>query len=110
MPDKSRLEHWWIDSSTVDAEETARKLAEYGASDLVEIGHMLANLRGVEISDDTAFELGVLFYAYGKIWRIISSMKRDTRAKDDSWFDLHVYSKMVLARRAGVWPLEEKKK
>ena len=107
MSNKSPLENWWIDTGIQDAEETASKLSEYGAKDLVAIGQMLAELRGVQIDDDTAFELGVLFYAYGKVWRIISSMKRGVLAKDDSWFDLHVYSKMVLARRAGVWPLEE---
>ena len=108
MADQSPLEKWWIDSAIIDAEETAAKLAEYGAADLVEIGHMLATVAGKNVSDQMAFELGVLFYAYGKIWRIISSMQRGTIAKDDSWFDLHVYAKMVLARRSGAWPDEEK--
>jgi hypothetical protein len=105
---KSRLEEWWVESATKDAEETAAKLAEYGAADLVEIGHMLATVSGKNVSDQMAFELGVLFYAYGKIWRIISSMQRGPLAKDDSWFDLHVYAKMVMARRSGAWPNEER--
>jgi hypothetical protein len=100
------LHQWWIDHATLESEQTISKAAEYGTLDLVEIGRTLSNMTGQPTIDDThAMELGVAFYALGKIQRIISSLTRGEPAKDDSWFDLAIYAKMVQAARAGAWPL-----
>jgi hypothetical protein len=99
------LVEWWIDHATHEAHATAAKAAEYGTADLVEIGKALNAMAGNPNPDALyAMETGVMFYALGKIHRIISSHQRHEPAKDDTWFDLAVYAKMVLAARAGAWP------
>jgi len=101
---------WWIDHATREATATATKAAEYGTADLIEIGRTLNQMAGNTNPDPRYhMETGIMFYALGKIHRIISSHQRDEPAKDDTWFDLAVYAKMVLAARAGAWPTGETK-
>lgn len=95
--------NWWTQNAKDIAEATAKKCAEYGSGDLYGIGHNVAKLAERTVDDTTAFELGCLFYILGKIERAMSAMQRGQTASDDTWLDLSVYSKMVLAHRAGVW-------
>lgn len=99
----TRFVRWWTNQAEQTAEATATKCAEYGSQDLYGIGENVARLAGREITRDAAFELGCLFYVLGKIERAMSAVQRGETASDDTWFDLHVYSNMVLAHRAGVW-------
>ncbi len=98
-----RFTRWWVKNAETTAEATAAKCTEYGSNDLYGIGHNVAKLAGHTVDNNTAFEMGCMFYVLGKIERAISALERGEPASDDTWFDLHVYSNMVLAHRAGVW-------
>lgn len=100
---QQRFTRWWVHNAETTALATAAKCAEYGSNDLYGIGRGVAKLAGHTVDDSTAFEIGCMFYVLGKIERAMSALQRGTPASDDTWFDLHVYSNMVLAHRAGVW-------
>lgn len=103
--DYGTLETWWQAEAADTARKTAAKCAEYGSADLYHIGRAMATVAGwPPVSDDQAFELGVFFYAYGKITRAMSAFERGALPSDDTWLDLSVYAKMAQAHRAGVWP------
>lgn len=98
------LTQWWLDHAQVEADQTVRKMREYGSADLVAVGAQVASLanRGVS-SEQQAFEIGCLFYLIGKLERVVSATQRDEQASDDTWFDIAIYAKMVQAKRAGAW-------
>ena len=98
------LTGWWLEHAASEAEQTVAKMEEYGSGDLVEIGRQLAKMQGrTVISPQEAMELGCMFYILGKVARITSAVERGDRPSSDTWFDLSVYAKMVLAVRAGAW-------
>lgn len=94
------LRHWWVARAIEEIDAMLPKLAEYGTGDLHEIGRQMAHVSHREIDDQTAFEWGVMFYALGKIQRVLSAAQRGTVASDDTWHDLVIYAKMVQATRA----------
>ena len=111
----NKLRKWWIAQATTEIDSMMDKLAEYGTGDLHEIGRQMMKVRGVDIDaqiDDLGlatvnaqmYELGIMFYALGKIQRVITAAEQGKTASTDTWHDLHIYSKMVLAGRAGVMP------
>lgn len=99
-----KITTWWRTHSKQTGEDFIAKLEQYGAGDLYGIGRAMAEMWEEDIDDDTAFELGVLFYVIGKIERLRSAYKNGQPGSDDTWHDIHVYAKMVLAHREGVWP------
>jgi len=115
---QTKLRKWWIQQATTEIDDMMEKLAEYGTGDLHEIGRQMMKVRGVDIDqqiDDLGsygleltnaqmYELGVMFYALGKIQRVITAAQQGRTASTDTWHDLNIYSKMVLAGRAGVMP------
>lgn len=115
---KTKLRNWWIGYATDEIDAMMDKLAEYGTGDLHEIGRQMLKVRGVDIDEQIhelgsygleltnaqMYELGIMFYALGKIQRVITAAEQGRVASDDTWHDLAVYSKMVLAGRAGVMP------
>ena len=115
---KNKLRKWWIAKATTEIDDMMDKLAEYGTGDLHEIGRQMMKVRGVdidalidergsyglEITNAQMYELGIMFYALGKIQRVITAAEQGRTASDDTWHDLNIYSKMVLAGRAGVMP------
>jgi hypothetical protein len=112
---KAKLRNWWIGYATSEIDAMMDKLAEYGTGDLHEIGRQMMKVRGVDIDalidehglDQTntqMYELGIMFYTLGKIQRVITAAEQGRVASDDTWHDLAVYSKMVLAGRAKVMP------
>jgi hypothetical protein len=105
-PAAQELHDWWLDHSTNEIDGMIEKLMEYGTGDLYEIGRtMLGFFDPVRMEDHAlCYEIGVMFYVVGKINRVISAAHKSEQASDDTWHDLAVYSKMVLARRAGVMP------
>ena len=114
----NKLRKWWIAQATTEIDSMMDKLAEYGTGDLHEIGRQMMKVRGVdidqqvddlgsyglEITNAQMYELGIMFYALGKIQRVITAAEQGKTASTDTWHDLHIYSKMVLAGRAGVMP------
>jgi hypothetical protein len=101
---KQRLHNWWTQHASDEVDAMLKKLDEYGAGDLYEIGYQIAKVAQREVTREQAYELGVMFYAVGKMQRIISAAEQSREASTDTWHDLAVYSKMVLANRAEVMP------
>ena len=104
IPSPMALYDWWIDAAKDEAEQTIKKMLEYGSGDLVAVGRQVISLAGrPPVSDSVAMETGCLFYLIGKMERAISAHRRGSTPSDDTWFDIAVYSKMVLAKRNGIW-------
>ena len=116
--EQNKLRKWWIQQATTEIDDMMEKLAEYGTGDLHEIGRQMMKVRGVdidqqiddlgsyglELTNEQMYELGIMFYALGKIQRVITAAQQGRTASTDTWHDLNIYSKMVLAGRAGVMP------
>lgn len=101
----NRLLKWWNQHHETSTDDFIGKLEEYGAGDLYAIGRTMAKVANIEEPDDaTAFELGCLFYVVGKIERLVSGHSNGQTPSADSWHDIAIYAKMVLAQRDGVWP------
>ena len=104
---KNKLRGWWLDSATNEIDGMMDKLAEYGTGDLHEIGRQMMKIKGAydsETTDQQCYEIGITFYALGKIQQIITAAEQDKLASTDTWHDLAIYAKMVLAGRAEVMP------
>lgn len=101
------LKQWWIAQAMKEADATVAKMEEYGSRDLVEIGRKMCELqhRVEPVTDVEAMEIGCMFYLLGKVARVTSAIERGEVASDDTWFDISVYSKMVLSAREGAWKL-----
>jgi hypothetical protein len=101
-----RIRHWWLSHAEDEIDGMLAKLVEYGTGDLHEIGKQIMVLGvGGDLDDSQqCFELGILFYVVGKVQRALTAAQRGTGASDDTWHDLAVYAKMVLAARHGVMP------
>jgi len=98
------LETWWLGHAAVEAEQTVRKMREYGSKDLIAVGRQVGELARRTIDDDVrAFEIGCQFYLIGKIERAVSAIQRGEAASGDTWFDIAIYAKMVQAKRSGAW-------
>jgi hypothetical protein len=100
------VRHWWLGHAEYEIDGMLEKLMEYGTGDLHEIGRQLMEIGAAGDLDDpqTCYELGVLFYVVGKVQRALTAARLGAAASDDTWHDLAVYAKMVLAGRAGVMP------
>jgi hypothetical protein len=101
---KNRLHKWWTDHAAREADAMIAKLDEYGTGDLYEIGAQLAKLNGRDVTQQQAYELGVMFYLIGKMQRVITAAHLERTASDDTWHDIAVYAKMVLAARQKAMP------
>ena len=97
---------WWVGYATDEIDGMMEKLMEYGLGDLHEMGRQMVELgvAGDAYDPQLHYEYGIMFYALGKIQRVLSAAKVGKPASDDTWHDLGVYAKMVLAMRAGVMP------
>jgi hypothetical protein len=99
------LTEWWMGKAEEEVRRTVPKAVEYGSTDLAQIGHDLAAMAGRKVSDEEAAELGIMFYARGKMSRWIDAVIRGDRVSDDTLFDLGVYVRMAQrVRDAGGWP------
>lgn len=107
MKDLEALRDWWMDTASVEFGMVGAKAIEYGATDLADIGHMLARTQGRTVNDEEAAEMGCYFYALGKIGRWTAAMSRGDRVSVDSLIDLGVYVRMAQRIRAvGGWPYD----
>lgn len=99
------LTGWWMGKATDEVMAVVPKAVEYGATDLRDMGRVMAEMAGRVISDEEATELGIYFYALGKMSRWSDAIKRGERVSDDTLHDLGVYVRMVQRTRdAGGWP------
>lgn len=100
------LQDWWTDTAAGDADKVVPKAAEYASGDLTEVGQAMARISGIELEDDAhAAELGIYFYALGKMARWTAAVEGGRRVSDDTLLDLTTY--MMMSRRVrdvGGWP------
>jgi hypothetical protein len=106
---RSELVDWWMDLARIEVDAVVAKAIEYGATDLRDLGLQIlemAGRRGPNPTDDGyATEIGIAFYAIGKMARIAAAVKEGRRPSLDSWSDLGVYARMAQrVRVAGAWP------
>lgn len=102
---ENQLRDWWFKVAHDEVERTVPKAVEYGSTDLLDIGTMLARTLRRDVSEEEAAELGVFFYLIGKVARWQSAIERGSRPSDDTLFDIGVYVRMVQRiRHSGGWP------
>lgn len=102
---EEQLRHWWFDKANAEVEVTVPKAIEYGSTDLLDIGLMLARTVRRTVTEEEAAELGVFFYLIGKIARWQSAIERGERPSDDTLLDIGIYVRMAQRiRDAGAWP------
>ncbi len=102
------LDKWWLKVAREEMEPTVDKAREYGSTDLIDIGLMLARTMGRHVDAEEAAELGVFFYLIGKIARWQSAIERGDRPSDDTIFDIGIYCRMAQRiRYSGGWPGED---
>lgn len=105
LADRERtLSEWWLKTATEEVRRTVPKSVQYGSYDLHLIGKVLGAVIGRKLTSAEAEELGVAFYALGKIARIMSAYRDGHSPQDDDWFDLGVYARMAQRiREVGTW-------
>lgn len=102
---RDQLRQWWFEKAEAEMGPTIDKAVEYGSTDLIDIGLMLARTMRRTITEEEAAELGVFFYLIGKIARWQSAIERGERPSDDTLLDIGVYVRMAQRiRDAGGWP------
>ena len=95
-----RVKNWWMGQAEEHADMVTPKMAEYGSRDLVEIGREFSALAGEEnLSDEAAYEVGVMFYVRGKVARWSAAVGRGDQVSKDTLDDIVAYSMMVLHNR-----------
>ena len=99
------LETWWEDTTEHELKSMLPKVIEYGSNDLTMIGEAMMLMRP-ELQDKIhPAELGIAFYALGKVARIIGAYADGIAPSDDSWHDLAIYARMAQrVRNADGWP------
>lgn len=96
---------WWYGKANTEIDMVVPKAIEYGATDLIDIGLMLARTMRRTVTEEEAAELGVFFYLIGKIARWQSAIERGERPSDDTLLDIGVYVRMAQRiRDTGGWP------
>lgn len=104
-PMRQELTTWWVELAAQEADKVVPKAVEYGATDLIDIGHDLARTAGRDVTDEEASEMGVYFYLRGKLARWTDALIRGDRPSDDTLHDLGVYVRMAQRiREVGSWP------
>lgn len=100
-----QLASWWHARAQNEIDRTVPKAAEYGSTDLRDIGRDLADCMGRDVTNEEATELGIFFYLRGKLSRWVDAIKRGDRVSDDTIFDIGVYCRMAQRNRdVGGWP------
>jgi hypothetical protein len=99
------LEEWWTTQAQIEAEAVVLKAVDYSSYDLWDIGVSLARMAGRTVTEAEAVELGIAYYAQGKMARIMGALIEGRWPSEDSWADLGTYARMALrTREAGGWP------
>lgn len=88
---------WWADTAQGHIDMVVPKMVEYGSNDLVEIGREFLALAGIkEASDSFAHEVGILFYARGKLARWSAAVGRGEHVSRDTLDDIVAYAMMAI--------------
>lgn len=99
------LETWWENTTSDELASMLPKVIEYGSHDLAVIGDVMMLMKP-ELRDQVhPSELGIAFYALGKMARIMGAYADGIAPSDDSWHDLAIYARMAQrVRYADGWP------
>lgn len=92
------LSNWWRATAEAEIEMVVGKAIEYGATDLRDLGLQILEMAGQrrrQVLDEEATEIGIAFYAAGKLARIMAAVKEGRRPSLDTWIDLGVYARMA---------------
>jgi hypothetical protein len=103
---KDAIEDWWIVNAQEAIEQVAPKAAEYGSTDLAELGRDLAMLMNRDgMTHEELTELGIYMYMLGKFSRWRDAIKDGRRVSLDTIYDIKVYATMAERNRdVGGWP------
>lgn len=103
---RAAIEDWWIVNAQQAIEAVSPKAAEYGSTDLAELGRDLAMLMDREgMSHEELTELGIYMYMLGKFSRWRDAIKDGRRVSLDTIYDIKVYATMAERNRdVGGWP------
>lgn len=104
-PGYQPLPEWWRQNSEVQLNMLLPKAQQYGSNSLERLGAQLARIGNRVPTAAEAQELGVYFYALGKMERWSDAVLHKEPVSSDTLVDLSVYCNMVLRiRDAGEWP------
>lgn len=115
-PDVQRIQQaitdWWMDKSAEEVNMVAPKAAEYGATDLAEIGRTMGMIiNRTDLNHVDATEIGIYFYVLGKMARWTAAIREGRRVSDDTLLDIGIYIKMAQrSRQVGGWPFNPEDK
>lgn len=101
------LASWWRAYAETEIAGVVPKAIEYGSGDLAAIGRDLAEFHGISevITEQRATELGIFFYARGKLARWFDAILHERECSLDTLHDLNIYTKMAIRnRQVGGWP------
>lgn len=101
------LATWWRMTASAEIDMVVGKAVEYGATDLRDLGRQVLEMAGrnTVVLDAEATEIGIAFYAAGKLARIMAAVKEGRRPSHDSWLDLGIYARMAQRVHShGGWP------
>lgn len=103
---KDAIEDWWLENARQAIEAVAPKAAEYGSTDLAELGRDLAMLMNRDgMTHEELTELGIYMYMLGKFSRWRDAIKDGRRVSLDTIYDIKIYATMAERNRAvGGWP------
>lgn len=103
---RTAIAAWWITNAEEAIENCVPKAAEYGSTDLAELGRDLAMLMDREGMDhEELTELGIYMYMLGKFSRWRDAIKDGRRVSGDTIYDIKVYATMAERNRdVGGWP------
>lgn len=101
------LTAWWRATAEDEIDMVVEKAIAYGATDLRDLGFQIMEMAGRHPANDDGYltEVGIVFYAIGKLSRIVAAVKEGRRPNADSWLDLGVYARMAQrVHQHGGWP------
>lgn len=103
---RQAIEDWWIENAKQAIEAVSPKAAEYGSTDLAELGRDLAMLMNRDgMTHEELTELGIYMYMLGKFSRWRDAIKDGRRVSRDTIYDIKVYATMAERNRdVGGWP------
>lgn len=103
---KEAIADWWLENARQAIEAVSPKAAEYGSTDLAELGRDLAMLMNRDgMSHEELTELGIYMYMLGKFSRWRDAIKDGRRVSLDTIYDIKVYATMAERNRdVGGWP------
>jgi hypothetical protein len=80
------------------------KAVAYGSADLEIMGEAMLTLMPQLRGKVAGAELGIAFYALGKVARLFGAYAQGAEPHIDSWYDMEVYAKMAQkVRETGEW-------